>query len=51
MKATNLSRRSFLSLAGLGLAATALAGCSGGGDTTTTEDGKTVILLWNSMDG
>lgn len=51
MKATNLSRRSFLSLAGLGLAATALAGCSGGGDTTATEDGKTVILLWNSMDG
>lgn len=48
----NLTRRSFLSLAGLGLAATALAGCSGtSGETTTTEDGKTVILFWNSMDG
>lgn len=48
----NLTRRSFLSLAGLGLAATALAGCSGtSGEAATTEDGKTVILFWNSMDG
>ncbi|OUO64999.1 ABC transporter substrate-binding protein [Collinsella sp. An268] len=49
----NLTRRSFLTLAGLGIAGTALAGCSGGGGAAaeTTEDGKTVILFWNSMDG
>lgn len=48
----NLTRRSFLSLAGLGLAATALAGCSGtSGEGSASADGKTAILLWNSMDG
>ena len=48
-----VTRRSFVALAGLGIAGTALAGCSsnGGGAATTTEDGKTVILFWNSMDG
>ncbi len=54
MHAPTLTRRSFFALAGLGAAAAsagALAGCSSESATTTDEDGKTVILFWNSMDG
>ena len=38
----NLTRRSFLTLAGLGIAGTALAGCSGGGGAAaeTTETAR-----------
>lgn len=54
----NLSRRSFLTLSGLGLAgASLLTGCSGSGSGSSADtgsasaDGKTTILFWHSMDG